>query len=80
MTLFRMPIMVWTVLVTSVLGLLATPVLTSALIMLFIDRNFRRRVLRPAQRRRRDPVPERLLVLLTPGRVHHGAARDGHHQ
>src|SRR4029079_4222803 len=40
MTLFRMPIMVWTVLVTSVLGLLATPVLTSALIMLFIDRNF----------------------------------------
>jgi cytochrome c oxidase subunit 1 len=39
MTLFRMPIMVWTVLVTSVLGLLATPVLTSALIMLFIDRN-----------------------------------------
>src|SRR3954465_5841573 len=40
MTLFRMPIMVWTVLVTSVLGLLATPVLTSALIMLFIDRNY----------------------------------------
>jgi cytochrome c oxidase subunit 1 len=39
MTLFRMPIMVWTVLVTWVLGLLATPVLTSALIMLFIDRN-----------------------------------------
>ena len=40
MTLFRMPIFVWTMLVTSVLGLLATPVLTSALIMLFIDRNF----------------------------------------
>src|SRR5918994_2984406 len=40
MTLFRMPIMVWTVLVTSVLGLLATPVITSALIMLFIDRNY----------------------------------------
>jgi cytochrome c oxidase subunit I len=39
MTLFRMPIMVWTVLTTSVLGLLATPVITSALIMLFIDRN-----------------------------------------
>jgi cytochrome c oxidase subunit I len=40
MTLFRMPIMVWTVLTTSVLGLLATPVITSALIMLFIDRNY----------------------------------------
>ncbi|HEX5241354.1 MAG TPA: cytochrome c oxidase subunit I [Candidatus Limnocylindrales bacterium] len=40
MTLFRMPIMVWTVLVTSVLVLMATPVFTSAIIMLFIDRNY----------------------------------------
>jgi cytochrome c oxidase subunit 1 len=40
MTLFRMPIMVWTMLVTSVLVLLATPVITSALVMLFIDRNY----------------------------------------
>jgi cytochrome c oxidase subunit 1 len=40
MTMFRMPIMAWTVLVTSTLVLLATPVLTSALIMLFIDRNY----------------------------------------
>jgi cytochrome c oxidase subunit 1 len=40
MTMFRMPILVWTVLVTSVLVLLATPVITSALIMLFIDRNY----------------------------------------
>ena len=40
MTLFRMPIMVWTVLVTSVLVLMATPVFTSALVMLFIDRNY----------------------------------------
>src|SRR5829696_436960 len=40
MTLFRMPILVWTVLVTSVLVMMATPVITSALIMLFIDRNF----------------------------------------
>jgi cytochrome c oxidase subunit 1 len=39
MTLLRMPMMVWTVLVTSILVLLATPVLASALIMLFIDRN-----------------------------------------
>src|SRR6266545_1285237 len=40
MTLFRMPILVWTMLVTSVLVLMATPVITSALIMLFIDRNY----------------------------------------
>ncbi|HEU4918671.1 MAG TPA: cytochrome c oxidase subunit I [Candidatus Limnocylindrales bacterium] len=40
MTLFRMPILVWTVLVTAVLVLMATPVFTSALIMLFIDRNY----------------------------------------
>jgi cytochrome c oxidase subunit 1 len=39
MTLFRMPIFVWTILVTSVLVLMGTPVLTSALMMLFIDRN-----------------------------------------
>jgi len=40
MTMFRLPIMVWTMLVTSTLVVLATPVLTSALIMLFIDRNY----------------------------------------
>ena len=40
MTMFRLPILVWTVLVTSALVLLATPVFTSALIMLFIDRNY----------------------------------------
>ena len=40
MTLFRMPILAWTVLVTSVLVVMATPVLTSALMMLFIDRNY----------------------------------------
>ena len=40
MTLFRMPIFVWTVMATSILQLLATPVLASALVMLYIDRNF----------------------------------------
>jgi cytochrome c oxidase subunit 1 len=39
MTLFRMPILVWTVLVTAVLVLMATPVFTGALALLFIDRN-----------------------------------------
>ena len=40
----------------------------------------RRRLLRPARRRRRDPLPERLLVLLAPGRLRHDPAGDGHHQ
>jgi cytochrome c oxidase subunit 1 len=40
MTLFRMPIFVWTVMVTQALILLATPVLTAGLIALFIDRNY----------------------------------------
>ncbi len=40
MTMFRMPIFCWTMLVTSLLQLLATPVLAAALVMLFIDRNF----------------------------------------
>ena len=35
-----MPIFVWTILVTSVLVLMGTPVLTAALMMLYIDRNF----------------------------------------
>ena len=40
MTMFRLPIFVWTMLVTSILVVLGTPVLTSALILLFIDRNY----------------------------------------
>ena len=40
MSLFRMPILVWTVLVTATLILLATPVLAAGMIMLFIDRNY----------------------------------------
>jgi cytochrome c oxidase subunit 1 len=40
MTMFRMPIFTWNITVTSILTVLALPVLTSALIMLFIDRNY----------------------------------------
>ena len=39
MTMFRMPMFTWTVLVTAFLVVLATPVLASALILLFADRN-----------------------------------------
>jgi len=40
MTLFRMPIFVWTMLVTATLILLATPVLAAGMIALLIDRNY----------------------------------------
>jgi cytochrome c oxidase subunit I len=39
MTLSRMPIFVWMIVVTSVLVVFATPVLASVLTMLFLDRN-----------------------------------------
>ena len=40
MTMFRMPIFTWNMLVTAILILIAFPVLTGALIMLFADRHF----------------------------------------
>ena len=40
MTLLRMPIFVWTVLTTNLLIMLATPVFTAGVVMLFIDRNY----------------------------------------
>ncbi len=40
----------------------------------------RRIVLRPARRRRRDPLPEHLLVLLASGGLRDDPARDGHGQ
>ena len=40
MTMWRIPIFPWTMIVTAAMVLLATPVLTAALIMLITDRNF----------------------------------------
>jgi cytochrome c oxidase subunit 1 len=40
MTMFRMPVFTWNIAVTSILALLAAPVLMSALSMAFIDRNY----------------------------------------
>ncbi len=40
MTLLRMPIFVWTILTTNLLIMLATPVFTAGVVMLFIDRNY----------------------------------------
>jgi cytochrome c oxidase subunit 1 len=40
MTMFRMPLFVWTMLVTAVLMYLTFPIITVAFALLFIDRNF----------------------------------------
>ena len=44
MTMFRMPILTWDLLVTSLLVLLAFPVLTSGLAVLWVDRNLHSQV------------------------------------
>jgi cytochrome c oxidase subunit I len=48
MTMFRMPIFTWTVLVTSILALLVFPVLTAALLALGADRKFGAQIYDPA--------------------------------
>ncbi|WP_347343664.1 aa3-type cytochrome oxidase subunit I [Jatrophihabitans telluris] len=47
MTLFRMPIFTWNILVTSLLVLLAFPILTSALLVLWVDRHLNAQVFAP---------------------------------
>ena len=49
MTMFRMPIFSWNILVTSLLILFAVPPLTAALAMLFIDRHFGGAIFDPTQ-------------------------------
>ena len=65
MTMFRMPIFVWNTLVTSLLVLIAFPVLAGALLSLEADRRARRPRLRRGPRRR-DPVAAPVLVLRHP--------------
>ncbi|HEY3736055.1 MAG TPA: cytochrome c oxidase subunit I [Jatrophihabitans sp.] len=48
MTMFRMPIFTWNILVTSILVLLAFPILTAALLVLYIDRHMGAQVFDPA--------------------------------
>ncbi len=47
MTMFRMPIFTWNILITSVMVLLAFPILTSALLALLADRKFGAQIFNP---------------------------------
>jgi cytochrome c oxidase subunit 1 len=48
MTMFRMPIFTWNILVTSILVLIAFPLLAAALFALFADRNFGTHIFDPS--------------------------------
>ena len=54
MTMFRMPIFTWNILVTSLLVLLAFPILTAALLALLADRQLGAQVFDAEQRRCRS--------------------------
>jgi len=48
MTMFRMPVFCWNILVTSILVLMAFPLLAAALLALFADRNFGTHIFDPS--------------------------------
>jgi cytochrome c oxidase subunit I len=48
MTMFRLPIFTWNILVTSLLVLLAFPILTAALLVLWVDRHLHAQVFDPS--------------------------------
>ena len=71
LTWSRLPLFVWAIYATSVIQVLATPVLAITLLLLCAWSASQDRHLRPDARRRPGALPALLLVLLAPGRLHH---------
>ena len=77
MTWFRLPLFVWAIYATSIIMVLATPVLAISLLLVIAERWLGLPIFRSRQWRRSDPVPASVLVLLAPCGLYHGAACDG---
>ena len=75
MSLSRMPLFVWTILIYSYLILIALSSFAATLAMLLIDRNFDGTFFDPTAGRRPAAVAAPVLVHGPPRGVHHGPAR-----
>ena len=75
MTLMRMPVFVWMMLVVAFLTVFAMPVVTAALIMVFFDRNFGTNFFLAVERRRSAALPAPVLAVRPSRGVHPDPAR-----
>ena len=77
MTWFRLPLFVWSMYATSLVMVLATPVLAMTLLLIIAERWFGLPIFDPGPRRRSAAVSASVLVLQPSGGLHHGFAGDG---
>ena len=73
----RLQLFVWAIYATSIIQVLATPVIGLTVMLVGIEKVGALRPVRSEPGRRSGPVPAHVLVLLAPGRLHHGAAGHG---